>query len=151
MATLLPAEQLRMALEMECRGYALYARAKALTSDPALRALLDDLCREEALHYEMFSAMAEGRPQAAGEQNQLAIAMAAEAFYPGGLMQVSAEGGLGSREAMLETAIRAERDSIAYYEKMLPALKGESAETVRKIINEEEGHLRTLAQWRDEK
>ena len=84
MATLLPAEQLRMALEMECRGYALYSRARALTNDPALRALLDDLCREEALHYEMFSAMAEGRPQAAGEQNQLAIAMAAEAFYPGG-------------------------------------------------------------------
>ena len=144
MATLLPAEQLRMALEMECRGYALYSRARALTNDPALRALLDDLCREEALHYEMFSAMAD-------EQNQLAIAMAAEAFYPGGLMQVSAEGGLVSREAMLETAIRAERDSIAYYEKMLPALEGESAEMVRKIINEEEGHLRTLAQWRDEK
>ena len=142
MATLLPAEQLRMALEMECRGYALYSRARALTNDPALRALLDDLCREEALHYEMFSAMAEGRPQAAGEQNQLAIAMAAEAFYPGGLV---------SREAMLETAIRAERDSIAYYEKMLPALEGESAEMVRKIIHEEEGHLRTLAQWRDEK
>ena len=134
MATLLPAEQLRMALEMECRGYALYSRARALTNDPALRALLDDLCREEALHYEMFSAMADGRPQAAGEQNQLAIAMAAEAFYPGGLMQVSAERG----QHFLVI-----RDGIA--------LEGESAEMVRKIIHEEEGHLRTLAQWRDEK
>ena len=134
MATLLPAEQLRMALEMECRGYALYSRARALTNDPALRALLDDLCREEALHYEMFSAMADGRPQAAGEQNQLAIAMAAEAFYPGGLMQVSAE----RWQHFLVI-----RDGIA--------LEGESAEMVRKIIHEEEGHLRTLAQWRDEK
>ena len=151
MATLLPAEQLRMALEMECRGYALYSRARALTNDPALRALLDDLCRRYPRAREYMLNALRNTDQYGLWDRQLAIAMAAEAFYPGGLMQVSAEGGLVSREAMLETAIRAERDSIAYYEKMLPALEGESAEMVRKIINEEEGHLRTLAQWRDEK
>ena len=39
MAILLPAQQLRMAIEMECRGYALYSRAMQLTQDAALLAL----------------------------------------------------------------------------------------------------------------
>lgn len=148
MAILLPAQQLRMAIEMECRGYALYSRAMQLTQDAALLALLDDLRREEALHYETFCAM-QKEADPAGEHAQLAIGMAAEAFYPGGLMQVSAVGGLVSRAAMLETAIRAERDSVAYYSKMLDGLTGESAEAVRSIIAEEEKHLVTLQEWKE--
>ena len=145
MAILLPAQQLRMAIEMECRGYALYSRAMQLTQDAAL---LDDLRREEALHYETFCAM-QKEADPAGEHAQLAIGMAAEAFYPGGLMQVSAMGGLVSRAAMLETAIRAERDSVAYYSKMLDGLTGESAEAVRSSIAEEEKHLVTLQEWKE--
>lgn len=148
MAILLPAQQLRMAIEMECRGYALYSRAMRLTDDASLLALLDDLRREEALHYETFCAM-QKQADPACEQNQLAISLAAEAFYPGGLMQVGAEGGLFSRAAMLDTAIRAERDSVAYYVKMLDGLTGESAEPVKRIIAEEEKHLQTLLAWKE--
>ena len=64
-------------------------------------------------------------------------------------MQVSAVGGLVSLAAMLETAIRAERDSVAYYSKMLDGLTGDSAEAVRSIIAEEEKHLVTLQEWKE--
>lgn len=150
-ASLKPSEQLHMAVEMECRGQGLYLRAKQMTDNADLRKLLSDLAREEAIHYELFSAMLEnlGAPLSGEERQQLATAMAGDAFYPGGLMQVSAEGGLASRDAMLEAAIRAEKDSIAYYTGILQKLSGESAVTVRRIIHEEEGHLRTLLSWRE--
>lgn len=150
MAALLPAEQLRMALQMECRGQGLYLRAMKLTQDDALRALLKELAQEEAVHYELFSAMLENfaAPDFESEREQLAASLASEAFYPGGLMQVSGEGALASREAMLEAAIRAEQDSIAYYTNMLPGLNEASAATVRRIIHEEEGHLRALFERR---
>lgn len=144
-----PSEQLHMAVEMECRGQGLYLRAQRLTDDAKLHALLGDLAKEEAIHYELFSAMLEemDEPVTSEERIQLAQAMAGDAFYPGGLMQLSAEGGLASREAMLQAAIRAEEDSIAYYTNLLAKLAGKAAETVRRILQEEEGHLRTLRAW----
>lgn len=112
-------------------------------------ALLGDLAKEEAIHYELFSAMLEEmeEPVTSEERIQLAQAMAGDAFYPGGLMQLSARAALPRARRCSRLPIRAEEDSIAYYTNLLAKLAGKAAETVRRILQEEEGHLRTLRAW----
>ncbi len=137
---------LRIALSMERRGRNLYARARLIARDPAMLALLGSLERDETLHYEQFSAMLDalGAPRLSDEENELLAAKAAEFFFPGGLMQAAMDGALGSSDALLAAAMQAERDSIAFYRRLLEHLSAGDGAAVEAILREEEGHLRTL-------
>lgn len=144
---------LRVALEMERRGKNLYVRAQQYTQDPELIMLLKTLAADETKHYAQFSAMLEiyGVPELDGEDNELATAKAADFFFPGGLMQAAMNGALESSEAMLEDAMQAERDSIAFYGQLLThVMDEEKQEIILRIIREEMSHLRTLTEKRDE-
>lgn len=143
---------LLIALEMERRGRNLYRRARLCTTDPSLLALLSALEAEEEIHYAQFLAMLEkdGMPDLTPEQRELATAKAAEHFFPGGLMQVALEGALSSPFSLLSEAMQAERDSIAFYTRLLAHLPLAEQAEVQAIVREEEGHLRTLADKRKE-
>lgn len=137
---------LSVALEMEIRGINLYVRAQQLTSDPALLSLLRSLEAEEREHMKLFSNMLDSLRggEMTLEQRMLSAARAADAFYPGGLMQMSMDGALNSAGALLREAAQAEKDSIAYYEKLAGSLTGATGEAVRGIIAEEKRHLLSL-------
>lgn len=146
------ADGLRIALEMERRGRHLYARARHLVTDSAMLTLLRSLEQDELLHHEQFSAMlaAMGAPILSREENELLAAKAADFFFPGGLMQAAMDGALQSREALLEEAMQAERDSISFYSVLLTHLGEQERPGLEAILREEEGHLRTLSAIRDE-
>ena len=140
---------LRVALEMEKRGKSLYERALLLAEDEELRVLLRDLIAEETKHYTQFSAMMEvfEVPDAGLDAKTLEASKAADFFYPGGLMQVAMDGALESCEALLDQAMQAERDSIAFYGQMLSFVTElTQQEIVMRIIREEMTHLRTLTE-----
>ncbi|GHU83986.1 rubrerythrin [Clostridia bacterium] len=139
------AEWLRIALEMEIRGRNLYLRAKEMTTDGALIALLSNLADEEANHYKRFEGMFSALgTDISPEESALAASKTADFFYPGGLMEVAFHGGMASLSAMLEEAIRAEEQSIDVYTKVMEGLQGPERATVEGIIQEEKAHLRTL-------
>lgn len=144
-----PIDGLRVALEMERRGRNLYLRAQQYTDDVALQTLLGGLASDEARHYTQFSAMLDmyDVPPMGEEDQALASALAAEYFFPGGLMQVAMDGALASADAMLQEAIQAEKDSIAFYQTLIAHVEEpERQAAIRQIIQEEMGHQRTLEQ-----
>lgn len=143
-----PIDGLQVALEMERRGAGLYQRAQRLTKDPELKAILQQLEEDEKSHYTLFKRMVEqygGHPGV--EESQLSAAKAGDVFYPGGLMQAAQAGALASGEAMLQEAVHAEQDSIAFYRKLLVHVKDPQRQAViSRIIQEEQKHLRILQQ-----
>lgn len=140
---------LRVALEMERRGKNLYVRAQQFTEDPDLIELLKSLAMDETKHHAQFSAMLEvfNIPQMNEEENVLAAAKAADFFFPGGLMQAAMDGALESCEAMLDDAMQAERDSIAFYGRLLSyVMDEEMQDIILRIMREEMTHLRNLTE-----
>lgn len=145
-------EGLRVALEMERRGRNLYIRAQQFTQDLALIDLLKELAADETKHYAQFSAMMAlyGVPALSEEENMLSAAKAADFFFPGGLMEVAMDGGLASPAAMLDKAMQSERDSIAFYGRLLSHIQDlDQQEMLLRIIREEMGHLRVLIERRE--
>lgn len=144
---------LLVAMEMERRGRALYIRAQQFTTDPKLLALLEQLASEEEVHYAQFSAMLDvyGMSFSDEEEHALAVAKAADFFFPGGLMQVAMDGALQSPASMLEEAIRAEEGSIAFYQRLLDYIDTpEQEKVVASIIEEENSHLKTLTERKNQ-
>ncbi len=145
------AQGLRIALEMEKRGIALYARIPLVTENRALKELSRRLESEERLHYQQFETMLlqAGIEEPSLEEGALISATAADHFYPGGLMQVAREGGLDTPEALLKEAAEAERGSIAFYAALQKGASEADAAAIGAIIQEEEGHLRTLISYQN--
>ncbi|MEG0766930.1 MAG: hypothetical protein RR482_04375 [Clostridia bacterium] len=139
-------DSLRVALEMERRGHQLYVRAQSLTQDKALQSLLAKLAEDEASHFFDFQAMLTAWEPASASTETLAMAgaMAADFFYPGGLMQTAMEGALSSVPAMLEAAIASERDAIAFYQKLTENADFSQRPTILRILQEEHRHLLDL-------
>lgn len=142
---------LRIALEMERRGRNLYIRAQRFAQDEAMRALLEQLATDEARHHTQFTQMLQdyGCPSLGEEENALLAAQAADHFFPGGLMQVAMDGAFASPRAMLDEALGAEEDSIAFYQSLLAHVDAAQQEVLRLIIREEETHRQVLAERRD--
>lgn len=138
---------LRIALEMERRGYALYTRAQQFAQDEELKELLEQLAGDEKRHYALFLDMfkAYDADIITAEENTLLAAEAADHFFPGGLMQMAWDGAMKSAEAMLQEAIKGEVDSLAFYDELLTRVDDDTSKaTIREIIKEEESHKHIL-------
>lgn len=145
-------EGLRVALEMERRGSNLYRRALKIARDPQIIALLEDLATDEERHYDQFAEMlrAQDALMMTGEENMVAAARAADVFFPGGLMRIAFDGAFDSMQAMLEEAIRAEEDSIAFYQRLIDMTSQEESRAILMQIREEETrHLSALEARRE--
>ena len=143
---MLLSEGLYIALAMERRGINLYSRAARLVKDESLKELLSELEVEERVHFAKFksllSELEDNLPD--DETLALAAAKAADGFFPGGVMQMSMEGALKSRETMLESAIEAEVNSVAFYEKLAEGKSEEQRKLLLGIAEEEKKHRDVL-------
>ena len=144
------AQGLWIALEMEKRGLSLYNRAQRIVSDPSLLRMLYELEQDEKRHYQQFSKMAAGFDfnVMTKDEGELLLAQASTFFFPGGLMQAAMGGALSSALSLLNEAITAEKDSIAFYTRLLEHSEETSKAVLQTIFDEEQGHLDTLTERR---
>lgn len=142
------AQGILIALEMERRGMSLYNRAQKIVTDPSLLRILHELEQDERDHYRQFSEMAKefGADPMAKEEGELLLAQASTFFFPGGLMQAAMGGALNSAPALLNEAIAAEKDAIAFYTRLLELSGEASRRALEIIIGEEQGHLEQLTE-----
>ncbi|MDR1570764.1 MAG: hypothetical protein LBS72_09800, partial [Oscillospiraceae bacterium] len=97
-----------IAIEIERRGINLYRRARKLANDPATLELLLRLETEETAHYEYFNNILknETAPPSGSDEawtSLYAASLAAEGFYPGGLMQVAYDDAFASPLNLLDS------------------------------------------------
>ena len=92
-------EGLRIAIEMEKRGEALYRKAARVSKLPEVKAMLEALARDEVAHAAEFEALQKeacARRDACvsyGEEASAYLsAVAADIVFPGGLMALREEG-----------------------------------------------------------
>jgi len=142
------AQGLWIALEMERRGLSLYNRAQRVVSDPSLLRVLYELERDEKKHYQQFSKMAASYDFSSmtKDEGELLLAQAATFFFPGGLMQAAMGGALESALSLLNEAITAEQDSIAFYTRLMEHSGEESRPVLQSIIEDEQEHLMELTE-----
>ncbi len=139
-----------ISMEMERRGADFYRRAARVSKTAAVASLLDLLAREEDTHLEEFARLAErvrrGPARAYDEElSAYLTAVAADIVFPGGVVELAGEGGLRDPAAVLQYAIRSEKDSILFYTELSSRAADDSArETFREILAAERGHLARL-------
>jgi len=141
-------EGLRIAAEMESRGGRFYQRASRIVRDPALREMLVDMAEEEKIHLSQFRRLydlaleQDGAVEYDEETNAYLSALAAEYVFPGGLAEVMCE---PTARGILQSAIRSEQESIAFYTKMSQAAYLDSARRrFQEIADTERAHLESL-------
>lgn len=144
---------INIALEMEKRGRSIYSRALGIVSDPSLLKLLGRLESEEQNHYDYFQNIVQKENNASPNAPEsewiatLAPSLAAEALYPGGLMQAAYSGALESPEKLISTAIESERASIKFYEELIKQMPESEKPSIKNIILQEQSHLAELLSW----
>ncbi|MDR1263892.1 MAG: hypothetical protein LBK46_10485 [Oscillospiraceae bacterium] len=160
---------IEIACGIERRGIGLYRRASMMAADDESRELFLRMMEEERQHLRYFESLRDcGDADQSDETTvSLASALASEAYLPGGLMQMAYEGAFTSREAMLDSMIQAENDSIVYYEQLIKQIieqlaqpasgdeDGQWSKTLNQrrdqlsnILEQERAHLAELHGWR---
>ncbi|MDR0397026.1 MAG: hypothetical protein LBH66_06960 [Oscillospiraceae bacterium] len=139
---------IEVAREIERRGIALYKRASRVASAEELRALLLRLMDEETTHLNYFESLADTRARLDETSGSLASALAAEAYLPGGLMQMAGEGAFESADKLLDAAIKAENDSIEFYGKLAGSAPDDVRARIEEILDQERAHLSELTGWK---
>ena len=147
-------EGLRIAVEMEKRGEALYRKVSKL---PEVKAMLEALARDEVAHAAEFEALQKeacARRDACvsyGEEASAYLsAVAADIVFPGGLMALRAEG-FDDMRAVLDYAVSSEKDSILFYLELARLSRDPAArEVFLQIAEQERGHMRRLCRQRAE-
>ena len=150
-------EGLRIAVEMEKRGEALYRKAARVSKLPEVKAMLEALARDEVAHAAEFEALQKeacARRDACvsyGEEASAYLsAVAADIVFPGGLMALREEG-FDDIRAVLDYAIVSEKDSILFYLELARLSSDEAARSVfLSIAEQERGHMRRLCRQRAE-
>jgi len=120
------AEGLRIAVEMERRGEDFYRRAAKVSRSQETVSLLNSLADDEVIHnrefrklYERACASASDRVTECYDEETCAYlsALAADIVFPGGLMSLR-QVGFENPQAVLETAIGSEKDSVLFSENL---------------------------------
>lgn len=142
-------EGLRIAAEMEKRGYTFYTHALRLAKSEVVKNLLKRLSDDEKIHYQAFIRLMENTESSDEAYEEEAAAflstIASEIAFPGGLMALGMEDGFDDPVKILLHGIQSEKDSILFYSEMVKQAKEpEVKHSFREIIREEVGHLRDL-------
>lgn len=138
-------QALCVAVEMERRAIRVYQRALMLTTDPQVRAGIQEILQDEQEHFRRFSAMKAACPPSEQEERMLTQAMAAEMLFPGGVMELERAKGLDSLQGLYTFAAESEQQAVENYmtfaEKCIdPAI----TEAFTSIAGEEALHLAEL-------
>ena len=151
-------EALKIAIEIEKRGAAIYSRALRIARNDEVKATLKELYEEELQHAAVFSAMCDQAVEHSDdaeyyppEASMFLSAFAAEIAFPGGLMKLATDNGLDDPRVVLEQAIQAEKNSILFYTEIIAVSQNEELKKyLGSVIREERSHLMgLLTQLRD--
>ena len=143
-------EGLRIAVEMEKRGGAFYARAARFSRSDAARDMLLKLAAEEQIHEREFSRLyqqeeSRGEPSARYDEETSAYlsAIAADIVFAGGLMAI--RDAFDDPVQVVRQAIASEKDSILFYTELAGLTDDPAAARIfRDIARQERGHLMLL-------
>ena len=150
-------EGLRIAIEMEKRGEALYRKAARVSKKRELIDMLASLAADHVVHAAEFTRLynealaRRGDHASYGEEASAYLsAVAADIVFPGGLMALREEG-FDDIRAVLDYAIASEKDSILFYSELARLSSDtEARKTFIEIAEQERGHMRRLCRQRAE-
>lgn len=146
-------EVFQIAMQAEETGRLLYESTAAQAKDAKVAELCRQLAAQEKGHYEKFAAMAKALPEnISARRLSLEEMDFVDALVRGRVVPAEEEAKRTAREnslpALLDLAIRAERDSQAFYGQILPWVDAKEAGLIRDIIAEESRHERLLTDVR---
>ncbi len=139
-------EALCVACEMERRAIRVYERALLLATDPAVLQGIRAILQDERQHLRTFSAM-KAQCCADGEAEEQAVlsAMAVEALFPGGVMEMRRAQGLTSLRGLYTFARDSEADAVRTYSDFAEKCTDPQVRAAFESIAKEEGtHLTAL-------
>lgn len=137
-------QALSVAVEMEKRAVRTYERALMIVRDEAVAAGIRDILSDERGHLELFTSMAQGEP-APAEERMITEAMAADALFSGGVMEMARREGFRSVEKLYQFAADSERSAVENYTAFAALSTDENVkQAFLSIAQEEAGHLSAL-------
>ena len=145
-----PGDAVECAIRIEENGETFYGRMAEKFDDPEVKTLFDYLQEEESKHREKFSGMLSklGNDQRSSNQPEeyyaYLRAFVQRVIFSSERMEEEMSR-VKDRQSALDFAIRAELESILYYEEMKKLFKEEDREPVDKIIVEEREHFLELS------
>jgi len=138
-------QALSVAVDMETRAIKTYERAKLLTDDAEVLAAIDDILEDEREHLRRFQEMQGVLEGGQTEDKALTSALATEALFPGGVMEMHRARALDTVRSVYEFAAESEQDAVKNYLDF--ALKCDDTrvrEAFTSIAQEEAEHLADL-------
>lgn len=138
-------QALTVAVEMEKRAIRIYERALMIIQEKAVADGIRDILADEHEHLRRFTAMREEKEPLSSEERVLAEALAAEALFPGGVMEMKRGQGLNSVHSLYQFAARSEQEAIDQYMEFSTQCEDEDVRQIfRAIAREEATHLAAL-------
>jgi rubrerythrin len=145
-----PADAMECAVKIEENGETFYRRMAEKLDDPELKKLFTFLVGEEAKHRKTYAKMLtkieKYRDEGTYSEEYYAYLQAyvnKVIFSPERLEEEMNR--ITSTAAAIDFAIKAELETILYYEEMKKLVKEESHETIERIIEEERKHFLELS------
>lgn len=143
------AEIFEIAMELEEAGRVFYETLAETSQDDQLVAVCRELAEQESRHYKLFKKMGEelvqrpaARPLTWDELIFAQILIEENVLSDPDAAREAASG--GDIVAVLDTAIRIEKDSVLFYSEILSEVEEEDASAIQEIIDEEKRHVRAL-------
>jgi len=152
MAVFTATEALNMALHTEQNGEAFYTAAARKAKDPQVKALLEDLAKQERLHYQTFQKLAQqvaAEPPALSgpeweEYNLYVQAALDSSLFSGPDKALAAAEGLKDEKEALRMGLGFEKDTMLFYYDLRDMLPQAERDLVSAIIREEKKHAQRL-------
>lgn len=149
-------EMLEMGKEIENNGYRLYSAHAEETEDQKLKDLFNKLASDEKDHYNTFDELEkEYKDESQNdydylekvEVNDYLQTLVEFEVFPKGIKEELRN--MTTKE-VLERAIKSEKDSILFYQELIPYNEEKTKEVLRKLIEEEKGHYVSLVNYKNE-
>ena len=138
-------QALSVAVDMETRAIKTYERALMITRDDEVAAAIREMLEDERRHLRRFTEMLGATCGVQAEDKAVTGALAAEALFTGGVMEMHREHALDTVRSVYEYAADSEQNAVQTYLDF--ALKCEDAsvkEAFCAIAQEEATHLADL-------
>ncbi len=143
-----PEEAIKTALDYENKVYKTYLEAVDNAKDVAAKKFFSLMADEEKSHVEYLEAkLADWQKNEKIDASEIETAIPAAARISDGLAKVKAKlekqgthGAFGTELASLRKALDAEKETSAFYQKMVSELKEDAQKLFRRFLEIEEGH-----------
>jgi rubrerythrin len=148
-------EVFRISLDIEENGRLFYEKAAAVTNNPEVKKIFEDLGQEETKHKERFAALMSELPDTTtketvwdpqGEIDQYLKMMADLHVFRKSDNVHALLSEAGDEKGALKLAIQFEKDSIVFFAEMQSLSENEeSRKKIGQLVREEQEHLKRLS------